>query len=75
MKIIYKVHAKTVRDEKGKSHTVFGIDAVSEDGIVQASIADAFDSYEEAEKLARKCNELELSPMHLQDIIEDALVP
>ncbi len=75
MKTFYNVNARTVRDEEGKPHAMFGIDAVSEDGIVLNSIVDAFGSYEEAEELANKCTELELSPIHLQDVIEDALVP
>lgn len=75
MKTFYNVNARTVRDEEGKPHAMFGIDAVSEDGIVQNSVIDAFGNHEEAEALANKCTELELSPIHLQDVIEDALVP
>ena len=75
MKTFYNVNARTIRDEEGKPHAMFGIDAVSENGIVQNSIIDVFGEFEKAEKLAEKCTELELAPEHLQDVIEDALVP
>ncbi len=74
MKIFYNVNARTVRDEEGKPHAMYGIDAVRENGIVQDSFVDVFDNYKDAEELAQKCTELELDPIHLQDVIEDAVV-
>lgn len=74
MKTSFHVNARTVWDKEGKPHVMFGIDAVSEDGIVQNSVKSAFDSHEKAEELAQKCTELELAPEHLTDVIEDALM-
>ena len=73
MKVFYKVNVRSLRNEKGEAVAVYGIDAVSEDGIVQNSIVDAFDSLQKAETLADECTDLELAPEHLQDVIEDAL--
>ena len=74
MKMFFHVYARTVWDEEGKPHKMFGIDAVSEEGIVQNSVIDAFDNYEKAEEFARKCTELELAPEHLREVIEDVLI-
>ena len=74
MKTAYFVNARTVKDDKGTSYAMFGIDAVSDDGVVVNSVVDIFDSFEKAEEFAAKCTVLELSPEHLQDVIEDALI-
>lgn len=73
MKTFYKVNVRTVKDDSGFHVTMYGIDAVSEDNIVQNSIIDAFDSMEKAEKISELCTKLKLAPEHLQDVIEDTM--
>lgn len=73
MKTIYKVNATTVKNEEGTSIKMYGIDAVSEKGIVESSIEDVFDNKEEAESFSALCTELDLAPEHLRDVIEDRL--
>lgn len=73
MKTFYKVNVRSVLDEQGNPNVVYGIDAVSADNIVQASIVDAFDSCDKATTLAKMCTELNLAPEHLQDVVEDTL--
>ena len=73
MKTFYKVNVRSIRNERGESHAVYGIDAVSEDNIVQASVVAAFDSCDKAAELADLCTELDLAPEHLQDVIEDSM--
>jgi len=73
MKTVYRMNVRSVKSESGEMVAVYGIDAISEDGIVRNSIIDAFDDPRKAEELARICTELELAPEHLQDVIEDAM--
>ena len=74
MRVSYNVNARTIRDEDGLFHTMYGVDAISEDGIVINSVIDIFENFEKAKKFATRCTELELVPEHLQDVIEDALI-
>lgn len=56
-------------DEYGKSRTVYGIELPD----VNISIKDVFCKKEEAETFIEKCNRLDLSPIHLYDVIDDSL--
>ena len=64
---LYRVVETTVTDECGIPHTRYGIAAT-------VSIADLFGRREAAERLARLCNDMELSLLHFQDVVEDALI-
>ena len=64
---IYKTRSDTVLDDEGSPRTVYGIDLPTE------SIPDIFCSQKEAEDFANLCNSLDLSPLHIQEVIEDLL--
>ncbi len=72
MKYTYKVRVDIKHDEDGRVHTVYGIDLLCNDDIVK-SLPDIFFDRSRAEQLAELCNSLDLSPLHLEDVAEDAL--
>ncbi|MBQ9428588.1 MAG: hypothetical protein IJU41_03475 [Clostridia bacterium] len=74
MKTMFQVNTRTLYAEDGTPHVTFGIDAVAEDGTVENSVPDAFDTREKAEELAKRCNDYDLAPEHLLDVIEDAMI-
>ncbi len=65
----YILRSDTVFDEQGIRHTVYGVNVPTE----QISVADVFYHKAEAKDFIRKCNELDLSPLHLPDVIDDIL--
>ena len=64
---LYHVVETTVSDECGIPHTRYGIAATM-------SMADIFGHRESAERLAELCNNMKLSLLHFQEVIEDALI-
>jgi len=69
----YYLRTDNVFDEYGDIHTVYGIDAVNENGIVEMSVKDVFFEFERAKKFIDTCNRLDLSIVHLMDVVEDIL--
>lgn len=65
----YQLRRDTMLDENGVSHTVYGIELPSEN----ISVSDIFCDREEAEIFVKTCNDLDLSPIHLHDVIQDVL--
>ena len=65
----YQLRSDTIVDDDGVSHTVYGIDLPSEN----ISVKDVFYDRKEAEAFIKTCNRLNLSPLHLHDVIEDVL--
>ena len=63
----YKTRSDTILDDEGAPHIVYGIDLPTE------SIPDIFCSQKEAEDFATLCNSLDLSPLHIHEVIEDLL--
>lgn len=61
-------------DEIGQ-YTTHGIRAVytSDRATVVSSVSDVSVDYDEAKKIADMCNELELEPVHLLDVVEDMI--
>lgn len=72
----YKVRAGQIPNEDGIAVPVYGIEVWENqtDSLICA-IEDVFTSRCQAKELAELCNRLELDPIHLYDVIEDALVP
>ena len=66
---IYQLRSDTILDDKGISHTVYGVDLPSEN----ISVKDVFCNRKEAETFIKLCNDLDLSPLHLQDVLQDIL--
>ena len=65
----YVLRTDKVIDEENVTHTVYGVDVPSEN----ISIPDIFCDLACAEKFVETCNKLELSPLHLRDVIDDIL--
>lgn len=65
----YILRSDKVLDDQGASHTVYGVDVPTE----QIAVSDLFYHKSEAKAFIKKCNELDLSPLHLPDVIDDIL--
>lgn len=65
---MYLLNETVAKDEEGKLWNTYGItygDIVIEDISTEK---------EKIEKLVRLCNELDLDPIHIHDVVEDFLV-
>lgn len=65
----YTLRSDQVLDDQGKSHTVYGVNVPTE----QIAVRDLFYHKAEAKAFIKKCNDLDLSPLHLTDVIDDIL--
>lgn len=73
----YRVREDLLYDDRGRLHTVYGIEVLEEPSgrlLTEYTVSDLFTERERAEALTALCNELELEPVHLMDVAEDALV-
>ena len=73
----YRIREDQVLDEDQIPHTVYGIEVVEMPSgriLAEYTVANLFSRREQAEELAALCTRLELSPIHLMDVAEDALV-
>ena len=59
-------------DELG-TYSSFGINAVDSSGYVITSIQDVSAERTFVESICRKCNDYQLSPVHLLDVVSDSL--
>lgn len=73
MTYTYKIQPGTAYDEDGNTHTVYGIDLFA-DGEILNSLPDIFFNKQKAKELVALCNTLDLSPLHLIDVVEDAIM-
>ncbi len=73
MEIVYRLKTDNIYDEEGCLHTVYGIVAIDTFGNEIKSLADVFFDKEKAEQLVTLCNKENLSLIHLEDVVEDAL--
>ena len=76
--VIYEKTRDTVLLE-GKRYTTYGIAArlphdSEQDGITIAAIPDISTDMAEVDALVARCNRLALSPVHLNDVVEDFLL-
>ncbi|MBQ7875623.1 MAG: hypothetical protein IJ306_10815 [Oscillospiraceae bacterium] len=69
----YKMKNGKVFDEEGRTHEIFGIEAVGENGKILSEFPDIFSDRAEAECFAALCNEKALSLIHLKDVLEDVV--
>lgn len=65
----YQLRTDTINDEQNQQHEVYGI-VVSDEDI---SIPDLFTEKSEAMCFVELCNHLDLSSIHLMEVIEDIL--
>ncbi len=55
------------------THTGFGIAATDNESVTISAALDLSCNESEVAELVKRCNELKLSPVHFQDVIEDFL--
>ncbi len=74
MKYDYELITTKIHDEAGTSYEVYGI-LCKEKGTdsLLRSVYDIFCDISAAESFVTLCNHLELSPEHLDDVIEDII--
>lgn len=65
---MYKINQTTIKDEKNTSIITYGI------SYGNSKISDISTDKSKVEKLVSLCNKLNLSPAHINDVIEDFLV-
>ncbi len=65
----YYMRSDTILDDEGVSHTVYGIELPNKN----ISIKNIFINRKEAEDFVKLCNDLDLSYIHLEDVIQDVL--
>ena len=70
----YRICTDRIADEDGTTVMVYGIE-VYPDASARPTLVmrDLFTRRKQAEELVSLCNRLELDPIHLADVIEDAL--
>lgn len=72
--ITYRVIEENLHSCEFESYIAYGISVYSDDTeTVLSSISDIFLKKERAEKLAQLCNENSLDPIHLKEVVEDAI--
>ena len=72
MEYTYKLRVDVIFDEDSIAHTVYGIE-LFKNGVEVIAIPDIFTDKSSAKKLVKLCNSCKLSPLHLMDVIEDAI--
>ena len=65
---MYVINQSTITDENGQQHTTYGI-SYNDTTVKDISINKA-----KVENLISLCNKLDLSPIHIYDVIDDFLV-
>ena len=73
MRIQYELVEERHEDPEMGSYISYGIALKEEENIIR-TIADVFLDKGKAEEFIGRCNEFKLSPIHLEEVIEDALV-
>ncbi len=68
----YQLREDKFEDESNQLHTVFGID-ITDNGVVVRMIPNVFYCKEKGQSFVDLCNRLELDPIHIDDVIADAL--
>ena len=76
--VIYE-RIRGITVSEGKRYTTYGIAArlphdSEQDGITIAAILDVSTDGEAVDALVARCNRLALSPVHLNDVVEDFLL-
>lgn len=68
--VIYKASQKEIYDEQGIKHTVYGVSLY----IKARTTHDVFTDKKKADNFVNLCNQLQLDPIHLDDVIQDAII-
>ena len=73
MKVHYCLRRDVILREDGVLYIAYGLDAVDADGRILRSVPDLLLDRHRVMDLIDRCNALELSLIHLDDVIEDLL--
>ena len=73
MKVHYCLRMDVILREDGVLYIAYGLDAVDADGRILRSVPDVLLDRQRVMDLIDRCNALELSLIHLDDVIEDLL--
>lgn len=73
MAVYYRLRQDLIQRDDGYSTVAYGLDAVDDAGRILRSVPDLFLDRQRAMDLIALCNALELSLIHLDDVIEDIL--
>ena len=73
MSYIYRLRVDSVPNGERSIRTVYGIDAYDEESGKMIEISDVFSNRDAAVGFVERCNDLQLSIIHLREAIEDAL--
>lgn len=71
--IFYKIRQDQLKDEDIGRYISYGIDVVENEAVLR-SVKDITTDEARLSGLVDLCNKLQLSPVHLDDVIEDFLV-
>lgn len=72
--VTYKVIEENLQNCEFESYVAYGISVYSEDKkMILDTISDIFLEKEKAEKLVELCNKNKLDPIHLREVVEDAI--
>ena len=72
-KQMYRMREDAIHDEAGTAYTVYGVDVLDDAGAVSAAYPDVFWNREKATAFVAWCNENQLEPVLLHDLVEDAI--
>ena len=73
MKTTYTLKTDEETDDSGKPVMVYGIEARDQSGNLLLSVPNIFCNLKKATEFVSLCNHLEVSLIHLHDVIEDTL--
>ena len=68
MKNTYSVRTDVIKDDQNTTNIVYGLNIIGSD-----PIPNIFTSRSEAARFSSICNRLDLSPIHIHDVIDDLL--
>ena len=72
MKVKYLLIEDSSEDENGRIRTSYGIEIIL-DGVRMRSIRDVYTDRAAAQMLIDRCNRLRLSPVHIDDVLENEI--
>ena len=68
----YELVREELTDPERGAYTAYGV-VLKQNGQILRTISDVFFNLAVAEQFISQCNELQLDPIHLDDVIEDLL--
>ena len=73
MKQLFRMREDVIVGETGEAFTVYGVERLDEQGVVTHSFPDVFWSRDKAAAFVAWCNDNDVEPVLLPDLVEDAI--